>query len=232
VKQFSLLWILPFTFFIAGYLTFSYWFAQPLVSTPTIIGMDLSQAALKLAEQNLNFRLLSTKEDNEIPANTVVHQLPQAGQLIRPQSSIFCVISKKGDTRLVPHCEAKHITEIIQELKKAHLQFRFFALPNATPTDYCFAQFPPAGQDAAQQPLIMYISQPIDQRMIIPSFIGSLIKDTIPLLDTYDLKTEIVHQRIPSIAHECTRCKIVEQKPLAGSIINLQQSCTLQFLVE
>lgn len=74
---------------------------SPEVKVPDVVGKDRSEAERILAEADLKFRVRSTRPTNEAKADTVLFQLPRAGEVVKTGQTVAMDISraaKEGET--------------------------------------------------------------------------------------------------------------------------------------
>ncbi|MBI2775173.1 PASTA domain-containing protein [Candidatus Dependentiae bacterium] len=232
MKISSFFWILPFISCIAGYSILYVRYAQQQIPVPPLIGSTVHNASLLLAENQLNLRLLAQKEDNDLPEGTIVNQTPQAGQLTRINQPVFCVVSKKSTLMQAPDFIGKSIYEIDQLAKKNSLRLSVYEVPSLQPSGACIGQIPAANTDLINRKLMVYITAPANKEFIFPDICGKKVSDLISFIDENNFKIEIVHNREKTFAHDCSKCTIREQRPLAGTIINQKNYLSVQLLVE
>ena len=141
-------WTLPFLFFFIGYQTLNIIFHRSHLKTPALVGVSLFSALQKLATLNLNARILSCKEDAILPEGTVISQTPSATSFVRPQQTVFLIVSSQPITEkndathkksltgtikndstlfvLVPSFEGKTALEVKKVLEEKGYAFQFF----------------------------------------------------------------------------------------------------------
>lgn len=227
----SFLWIVPFLFFIAGYTTLSLIRGNQHIAAPALVGQTVANATLTLAQQHLNFRVLAQKEDNDLQDGTILSQVPSSGQLMRLNQSVFCVISKKTSSIPAPNCIGNSLSVAqnccTQFALKAHIHY----VASSLPVNTCIAQSPLPGEPIVDRSIILYVATQNSSLFIVPSFIGVSLDEAISALELYEIKPLIVHSKNHH-GPNAKKCMIIEQKPLAGSIIDMSNQRTIQFLIE
>ena len=67
---------------------------SPEVTVPDVVGKDRFQAEQILGEAGLNFRVRATRPSNELNADTVLFQLPRAGEVVKAGQTVAMDISR------------------------------------------------------------------------------------------------------------------------------------------
>lgn len=217
------LWILPFICFIAGYFVVAQLYTIEEIKPPNVVGSLLNEALGTISQHNLNARLLQYKDDSLLPEGTIISQTPTAAQKMRPNQTVYVVVSTKPALKNAPDLLNKNKDEIIQKLTAAGIKPKLYSLPSNYPTNSCFAQFPCPGNTLENGKIVLYISSGTQKPVIMPNLHGQTIQDVLGFLKQYNLAPEINHKNWQPEDHECTTCKITDQRPLAGTIITLNQ---------
>jgi len=74
---------------------------SPEVKVPDVVGKDRFEAEKILAEADLKFRVRATRPSNQAKADTVMFQLPRAGEVVKTGQTVAMDISraaKEGET--------------------------------------------------------------------------------------------------------------------------------------
>ncbi len=222
-----LIWIFPFIFFLAGYYSMRTIYHADELPTPSLIGMQLPDAFALLSERNLYPRILREKEDSDIPAGTVLSQTPAPATRIKPQQSVFLVISKPTPLPRAPQCINASKKTILNEAHARGIRAKLYSLPSIYPVDHCFAQYPSANQTVTDNTMIVYLSAGNRKPILLPNFKQLTVQEVQEHLATQPITTQISHTS-PTPPHRCTACVIVDQRPLAGSLITLDDAKPLQ----
>ena len=67
---------------------------SPEVTVPNVVGQDRFEAERILGEAGLNFRVRATRPSNEVKADTVLFQLPRAGEVVKTGQTVAMDISR------------------------------------------------------------------------------------------------------------------------------------------
>jgi hypothetical protein len=226
------LWIVPFIFFLCGYFTVDLFLHRSYTTTPNILGRSLSEATFTLSAENLNLRLLSFKEDEKVKEGIILSQNPTPASSIRPQQTVFVIVSCKKMRPKTPDCVNKQYETLQSELTEQEINHKVHYLPSNHPSGSCIAQTPEAGTDLPAQPLILYVSQKIDSTLVLlPSFKERSVEEVITFLKENKIPFSLFHQHFIEADHTCTACTIMEQKPLTGSFIDIRNPPTVHLKV-
>lgn len=67
---------------------------SPEVTVPEVLGLDRFEAEKVLAQADLNFRVRATRPSNKVKADTVLFQLPRAGEVVKAGQTVAMDISR------------------------------------------------------------------------------------------------------------------------------------------
>ena len=216
------LWLLPFCSFLGGYLLLYYYMQIPSLIVPSLVGKNIHEAVILLSQHKLNPRILAQKEESALPEGTILRQVPTAGQKVKSQQPIFLVTAKKQPTIAAPNVINKSIDIITKELANTGIRFKIYYLPNNYPQNHCFSQFPVPEQPLDNNYLLLYLSTGNNRPIIWPDFALQPLEEVIEFLTSYHIQPHII--RNTTQKDNATTSKIIEQQPLAGSLILLQET--------
>lgn len=231
MKLTNLLWTLPFICFLGTYLTLSIIFSAPSITTPSLIGKQLPQAFKMLSDLNLNPRILREQVDNDVQIGTILSQIPAPGQKIKPHQQLFLTISKKADNIIAPQLIGKLYKEITEQLKNTGIHHKAYYFANKKPKGTIIAQMPEAETALEHNTMTLYVSQGSTKSVICPQFINRSVQEVKDFLAVYGLKVEIYHKYPMPEWHVCTKCTVINQQPLAGSMLDLEKGFIIQLKV-
>jgi len=195
--------------------------------TPSLVGMQLPDAFSVLSRHNLYPRILQEKEDSDIPAGTILSQTPAPLTKIKPQQSVFLIISKPAPLPRAPHCINAPKKTILTQTQARGIRTKLYYLPSIYPIDHCFAQYPAPNQVVTDNSMLIYLSAGNRKPVLLPNFKQLTVQEAKEHLATHPVTLQITHVR-PAPAHECSACIILDQRPLAGSLIALDDAKPLQ----
>lgn len=225
------LWLLPFVGFASGYVLATYLLHKTDLETPSVIGKSLSVCAQILSQHRLGLRLLEQREDALLPESTVIDQIPHPTQRIRPNQNVFITISTKQKPIIMPDLWTKRAKEATDELAKMGLQVQPVYINAPYPKGLCIAQHPSLGHELGDKNVLIYLSQGNKTLFIMPDCKNRYIKDIEDLLYRYDVRAEIIHSQPLPEKHSCDQCKIINQHPAAGAIVDLSKTLHVQLEV-
>ena len=226
----SYFWLIPFISFVFGYYLVSLVYQSPVSKTPSLVGTSLQDAVLQTSELNLNIRIVGHKQETDLPEATIMSQMPQAGTAIKANQALYCVISEKPAIPHVPHLLKKNKEAVIAELNKRGLRFKIFYTESILPLDTCVAQWPNSGtQGDVTKSVIMYLSAGSNKPIIWPDFKGMPLPDVLEFLAIQGISPIVNHTTLLEPGHVCGYdCLVVDQRPVAGSILALNSNKNLQ----
>ena len=67
---------------------------RPEVTVPNVVGQDRFEAEKTLENAGLNFRVRATRPSNQVKADTVLFQLPRAGEVVKTGQTVAMDISR------------------------------------------------------------------------------------------------------------------------------------------
>lgn len=67
---------------------------SPEVTVPDVVGKNRFEAEQVLGDAGLNFRVRATRPSNELQADTVIFQLPRAGEVVKAGQTVAMDISR------------------------------------------------------------------------------------------------------------------------------------------
>lgn len=232
----NLLWFLPFFAFAIGYLGISFVFKSKTVNTPALIGKSIDKAIIILSEYNLNIRIVGTKSDADLPEGTIISQTPAAGSKIKENQTMYVMMAKKPAAIIAPDLKNKTISDAQKICQDSGINLNHYPIAYSAPKDHCIAQLPSAGTELENNTLTIYTSASENKPVIMPSFKNVSIDQVLSFLQLHGIIPTIVHSRPELLGanHQCTQCIVIDQRPLAGSLVILHQekSLAVQLQVE
>lgn len=217
------LWAFPFLSFLAGYFLLQKISNVSKLNAPALVGKQLQEAVAVLSDNNLNLRLITQKDDADLPAGTILSQTPSAGQNIKPYQALHVVVSKKPQKKAAPALIYKSAQQIEKILKKDGIRNKSYYQPSNCPRNSCIAQQPATGKPLETNKIVTYISSGNSKPVLLPDFRGKTATEAVDFLKSHHCcNAQISHGSRGGKNHVCDQfCIITHQRPLAGSIINL-----------
>ena len=227
------LWTIPFICFLGSYCILHCLLATNALLAPSLIGKNLQEAVQILSDYNLNARIISQKEDNDLAPGTILSQMPAAHRKIRPHQSIFFVVSKKTVQKTTPSFLQKNKTDIEQMAKEQGISLKLHYLASHHPENSCIGQLPAPQEPLPDHRMTAYLSSGSTSKLVIlPSFKKRPITEVGSFLTEQGIKFNAIHAKPIDTSHNCKHCIVVDQKPLVGSLINLKKPLTIQLFVQ
>ena len=222
--------MLPFIFFLIGYMTFPLFFNTKKQIVPCLIGTTVTGALKILTKNNLSLRMIAEREDPDVPAGTIISQKPIPGNIIKNQQTIFVVISKKNELK-VPCIEGLKSDEYIPQLKDLKIEFLTFPLFNNNPESICLAQIPKPHKKIAKEGAILYVADNKNQIFVFPDFKNKSVIEVKKFLTSHSIPTRVYHTYQVKDSHICKSCKVKDQSPAAGTLLSVKKPFTVQLKV-
>ncbi len=104
----------------------------PKVETPDIIGMNLVQAKRTLQKEKLHVVVQDSLFSETAPVETVLEQIPEPGDKLRQEGTVYLVISKGSATVRLPSYIGRPFQEVFIGLRNLEL---FSAVIDSTYSD-------------------------------------------------------------------------------------------------
>ena len=230
IEQF--LWLSPFVIFACGYLLLSYSFQAKTIKTPHFIGSPLHQAMTHAAEQNLRLHIVTEKEHAHIEPGTILEQKPQPGSSIKEKQSVYIVTARSPQQKNTPLILDLTNEEIKKISKKERIKAKSHFIPSAGLPDRCIAQIPAANQPIQESKLIAYIAEEKSAFYILPNFTQLPLEEAVAFLQKHNITFSVYHKTNKLSAPFPQDAVIINQKPLIGSFIKLDQSTHVQLQIQ
>ena len=247
------LWILPFFSFACGYLLLEKLVQKKSIPVPAIVGKHLLDATCILSDHNLHLKILAKKEDPDLQHGTILSQTPQPGKQIKPQQSVFVVLSEKLPKIASPHFLHKDLNSIQKTVGKLEIRNKSYFLPSSKhPQNCCIAQSPSPEILIKKRNMITYLAEKQQKPVILPDFKHKKLATIIDFLKNYNVDIAIIradstheHEPLESFMNNFDNFNnnnniisknyiVTDQRPLAGSIVTLsdEKKLSLHFKVK
>lgn len=228
----NILWVLPFIFFLLGYYFVYLFLHKRVVVNPIIIGKTIQEATNILSAKGLGLRLLKELEDPDLPAGTVLKQIPKSGQNVRPNQHIFVIVSKKPKIEKAPNFLGEYQNDIDKKISKTGLNIKKIWQNSFYPMNCCIAQNPQPNCELKNNKILLYFSAGKNDLFIVPNLKDSLIKDINNHLNRDNVVIEAFYNNEKLSLDDLQEYRIIDQKPMPGSIVDLSKKLYLQVLVD
>ncbi len=231
MKKIKILWSLPFIGFVLGYMGTYLFMQQETTITPNVIGRSLQESVAILSKQRLGIRLMREQEDVSMPEGIVLDQVPKADNKIRQNQNVFVTVSKKPSLLSVPDFLGCNTKDIQIRTSRSDIDVSSIGLFCSFPRNTCFAQYPSPGAQLIRKRMVVCVSNGSFPLFIIPNFKGFLVDQVKDFAHSNDVSLEIVHLQNVGEGHNCGNCHVIDQRPISGSIVSLEQPLQIQLQV-
>lgn len=220
-------WTTPFFSFLLGYALLHIILTPHPIETPQLLGKNISDALHISSSKNLYLRVIHEKEDKDLQEGIVISQTPQEGQKIKPGQHIFIVISKKPPQTELPSIVGLCVEAAQKKTEPLGIVNKQIKFPSHYPNNTIIAQIPSAHEFVSDNKMISYVSCNQDKRVIFPDLTNKTVQDVQEFLQLYEIKPKIYHKKTIDQKHSCTQCKVAQQRPLSGSIVQLSEKLSV-----
>lgn len=221
---------MPFLSFSLGYIFSFLISSHQSITVPSLIGNNISYAAKILSDAQLNLRIITQKEDADLPDGTIISQNPGAGHKIKENQAIYCIISQKPAELFAPTILNQRNDQITAFSQKEKIRIKNFFLESSYPCGLCIGQIPQPGSRLEQKILLAYIASS-NSKVLFPDLYGKYVPEVIEFFQPYGFSPTIVHKTNLEQDHHCKTCRIINQKPLPGSLVDISKPLNIQIQV-
>lgn len=125
----------------------------------------------------------------------------------------------------MPTVVGSYESALTEHLKNLGIHATIYKVPSNKPADMCAAQSPHSGMSISDSATI-YIAQSDNRPVIMPDFIGHSTGEVTELMQLYakSVAYEFIHQSSALHPHTNTEYIVIDQRPLPGSILYLQNA--------
>jgi beta-lactam-binding protein with PASTA domain len=226
------LWAVPFFGFIVGYYVSYFFFQRIDIETPNIIGKSVQESLEILSLQRLSLRLMAEREVPNRPEGTVLEQIPSPLQNVRPNQNVFVVVAKKRSQLYTPDFVAKKYKDVADEGARFGVDIEPIYLKSNYSKHTAIAQYPETGQKLTHRKVTVYFSSGSDVFYVMPQCKGRAVTEVEAFARGFNCKIESVHGHAMPSDHDCRYCRVVDQYPEAGAIIDFSKPVTITLNLE
>ncbi len=226
IKSFS--WVFPFLFFGIGYYVPTFVVQRNVIDVPSIVGKSLREAAAVLSSKGLNLRLVRQEERSDLPDGYVLEQVPSPSRTIRPNQHVFVTVARRPASLHVTDFVGLPESEVRAWATKHDIDVQVHSLSSSMPLGQCAAHVPAAKQTIGEQPLVVYISSGSGKQVVVPDLVGLSIGKARKALSAVHATVDVVQE--PGASKDIST--VHQQKPMAGSIVDLSQKLHVQLAVQ
>lgn len=199
-------------------------FSAQTVLVPSIVGLSVEDALARVCHVGLHLHLLSTKEENSAVQGLVIEQIPHEGVQVKKQQVVYCVIAQPAARQKMPYFIHDEIEKAVSWLKDAAIRYKVHYVQSDCPANTCIAHYPEADTGIQpEEPVILYCAVPYHDLVLCPHFVGWPLKYVSDYLDAYHVR----YEDVGSDGNSEQDPVVVEQRPLAGSLLESGPSMTI-----
>ncbi|MBU1007880.1 PASTA domain-containing protein [Candidatus Dependentiae bacterium] len=230
MKQFyrSVFLVSPFLSFLFGYFFISFFFHSKSIVAPNFIGKSIQQTLKIASAAGLNIRLLREQEDPDMAEGVVLEQAPKAHRLVKSNQYFFVTLSKHSPSIVAPNVLHQKHEFLSKQAKKLGVRTKTCWVKSCYPKGVCIAQSPQPGAELKSRSMMTYLSLGNGALFVFPKLCGMLVGDVLEFLEGEGIKAEVVHFKRVGSAHSCGNCRVLDQKPMAGTIVDKKLYVQLQ----
>ena len=223
----KIFWLLPFIFFILGYYASYKFFYIKSITVPNIIGRSLEDGLEAASRDGLGVKVIQTKEGIEFPEHgLVIDQIPRGGSKLRVSFPLKIIVAKKSKPKLALECLGKGQKQISNITAKEGIKVKLYFVESNLNKGTCIAQSPCAGEPIDKY-MIIYLSSGGHGLHTVPDLYGMPLEEAKDILKKFNLKFKTFYKN----SNKCKHCKVVEQNPVKGSLIDVKKDHVFQLLV-
>ena len=225
IKRFlvSFLWVIPFIGFMMGYILMRGLTHTEIITVPSVMGLHLTDAIRALSSDRLNVRILAEKEDPDLNEGMILSQTPEPGTLVKPHQSIFLVITCKPLKPQAPTLLGSTLTQAQVRARSATIALQTYTLESPSPNERVIAQSVMPQRDVEGGVLTIYTSKGSTPLRIFPQLRGRKPDEVISFFGLYDIPVDLKGLQSGSIK---------DQRPLAGTLIDIRKPLVVQITTE
>jgi len=232
----SFLWILPFGAFFTGYSVTRFFVRQQPFPVPSVIGQQLQETAVQLSALRLNTRIITEKEDRDLPVGIIIHQVPEPGQQVKSHQTVSLVVTRRPPQPCAPSVTGLRVEAIIELLRDKNneqpIELVSYYIKHELPAGVCCAQYPAPNKPLEKNKLIIYLSSGPETSVLFPSLIGLTKTRAEEIMKIQGLEAEFFHEYPVVPGHVCDSCTIQDQRPRAGVYIDLKKPPQIQCVLK
>ena len=221
----SFLWILPFLSFLAGYQLLRTLSHVEVIEVPPVVGLHMHDAIKTLSSFQLNVRILAEREDLDVPEGIIITQTPIQGTKVKPHQSIFLVITRRPPKPRAPSLYGLPKDEAIAKAQERGIQLKAYSLESMYPSGKVIAQNSYIDQEVSTKIMAVYVSSGPTSLRIFPDLKGHTVSEVKHFFEPFDIKIQVAHPFTE--AHDCGSCIISEQRPVAGTFIDIAKPAVI-----
>ena len=226
------LWIMPFICGILGYYVASRFLAERSVGVPSLIGKTVHEAMREMSNGDLRAQIIAEHSSPDLAPGVVFDQVPAAGTTIKSSQPVYLTVTERPADPVAFACYHLAQADITALAHAEQIRVVFHELESHYPRGHCYAQYPGPGTPLPDRTLHCYLSQGITPLRLMPSFAGQQVATVADFCRQQGIALQLFHTEPQLADHSCQTCVVREQKPLAGTIVDMGKPMLVQVLVQ
>lgn len=208
--------LIPFIAFFSGFILVQRYVSFYTFAAPDVVGVSLETATKKLAAHRLNIRIAGEKQEKQLAPNTVISQNPPPQSLVKPEQTIYLLISKQPDAPITPDLRGLPLDEISKKINQQATQIISHEITTAGPTNKCVFHLPEAGA-AMTDELHVFINKSQQPVFIMPSLKGLSLAKALEIMRFYNIQYKITAASESARWQPFNYLQVIEHAPQAGT---------------
>ncbi len=216
--------------FLLGYQLLRFLSHTETIVVPSIVGMHIHDAIRILSADKLNVRILDEKSDPDAQEGIIISQAPVAGHKVKPHQSIFLVLTRRPPKLKAPSFYGLSVAQAKAQAHGKDIELHISHLESNYPAEICFAQNASVGQELPKKSIDLYCSAGPTTLRIFPDLTRRTLDEVRSFLESHGITVFISNpQALPGGINRDALIK--EQRPLAGSLIDLKKIPSVQLTI-
>ena len=200
------------------------------VEVPRLIGLTRAQAEVELADSGLVPGVITFEESTVVPADEVIAQDPQPGDLVSEGAEVDMVISAGVDALVVPELAGKSENDAIFQLTSAGFKSSQIVIerrPSADVTEgFVIETEPGPGEVVPADGTILVAVSEGAVPSVVPSVIGMTQEEATTRLEQFGFVVRL-GDPVEVLLTDPNAGKVAEQDPPAGSTRDFGSQVTI-----
>ncbi len=189
------------------------------IEAPALLGKTVDVALVMTSAHHVYLRVTDTKTDTDLPSGTIMSQIPAAGKSIKENQTLYITITQKPVAFVMPDLYNKNETDISNLLSTTQAKLHKFYLEYDQTPGICIAQYPET-MTVSPKEIFVYMNKESQKLVIMPDLKDKPLHEVLSFLTLYNITPHVLSM---SPDHRCDTCIIIDQRPLAGTIINVHE---------
>ncbi len=227
---YSYIWLLPFFICFIGYSIPWYFVSHGNVVVPSVVGLSLHDATLKISQAELSVIIKREESRSDLPCNIIIEQSPSGDSVVRAGQPIRLVSVAPKQNVVVPDFQGKTTKHVTDWAGKFDVAIKLIWIDSNRPTGEIIAQYPQASTLLKDAQIKIYVSHGQSPLFIIPTLLNARPVDVARSFERHGLKFSCVQEDGTHMTPHETHI-VCGQSPIAGSIIDVNKTIIIQLSI-